>query len=468
VPHVADAALQRLAARSAWAAEFRASLVLGWPLVLTNLAQSALTATDVIFMGRLGPDALAAGSLAASLYQSLVLFGIGLITSTMPVLATTLGRNRHAVREVRRTVQQGWWCAALVCLPMWLLMWNCEALLVALGQDPALAAHASEFMRTLQWALLPYLCYAVLRSFFAVMDQPLWTLIVVIVAIGYNALAAWCLMFGHLGFPAMGLAGAGIASTSSSVFMFAGLSLVLVRHRRFKRYRLFGRFWHADWTRLAELLKLGLPIACAIAFETSIFYAAVLMMGMLGALPLAAHAIAMQISLTSFMVPLAMGQVATIRVGRALGARDAMGVKRAGWAAWVLGVGFMASMALVMLGLPDVLIGIFLDASLPVNRPVIELTVLLLACAALFQIADGAQVVASGMLRGLHDTRVPMMLAGLGYWGIGTPLGALLAFHFGWGAVGVWLGLATGLAVVAVLMTRRWMHRDRLPRLAAA
>ncbi|MDB5817359.1 MAG: multi anti extrusion protein MatE [Rhizobacter sp.] len=458
----------RTANRAAWLAEARASLALGWPLILTNLAQAALTATDVIFMGRLGPEALAAGSLAATLYQSLMLFGIGLITATMPLLASALGRNRHAVRDLRRTVQQGWWSAALVCVPMWALMWHTEPLLVALGQEPALAAKAASFMRTLQWSLLPYLCFSVLRSFFAVMDKPLSTLVIVVLAIAFNAGAAWCLMFGHLGLPALGLPGAGISSTASSLFMFVALGAVLVRHRRFRRYRLFSGFWRPDVERLLELSRLGLPIAFAIVFETLIFYAAVLMMGMLGTVPLAAHAIAMQITVTSFMVPLSMGQVATIRVGRALGAGDAAGVKRAGWTAWALGVGFMACMAIVLLTIPQALIGLFLDLDLPSNRPVAELTVTLLACAALFQIADGAQAVGSGMLRGLHDTRVPMLLAGFGYWCVGTPLSALLGFGLGWGSVGIWIGLAIGLMVVASLFTRRWMQRDRLVQMSGA
>jgi MATE family multidrug resistance protein len=165
---------------------------------------------------------------------------------------------------------------------------------------------------------------------------------------------------------------------------------------------------------------------------------------------------------TSFMVPLSMGQVATIRVGRALGAGDAAGVKRAGWTAYAIGVGFMAGMAVVLLSVPQALIGLFLDLDLPSSRPVAELAVTLLACAALFQIADGAQAVGSGMLRGLHDTRRPMLLAGFGYWCVGTPLSVLLAFGLGWGSVGVWIGLAIGLMVVATLMTLRWMQRDRL------
>lgn len=445
----------------AWLPEVRASLRLGWPLILTNLAQIALLTTDIIYIGRLGADALAAGSLAASLYHTFMIFSMGLVSATIPMLATTLGKRRNAVREVRRTVRQGLWTAILICLPAWTILWHAEAILVAMGQDPVLAAKSVEFMHTLQWALLPYLGYIVLRSFLAAMEKPAWTLLVAGSAIAFNALAGWLLIFGHWGFPALGLAGAGIASTCSSTMMFIGLALVLKRHRRFRRYHLLGNLWHADFTRLLELWRLGLPIAVTFTLETLVFYAAVIMMGIIGTTALAAHAIAMQIASISFMVPLGFGQVATIRVGLAAGRGQPQGIRRAGWTAYGMGVGFMAIAALVMWIAPNTLIGFFLDASLPANQEVAALAVQFLAFAALFQLADGAQAVCAGMLRGLHDTRIPMLFAMLGYWVLGVPIGAFLAFVVGWGGVGVWLGLATGLTIVAVLLTSRWLTRIR-------
>lgn len=446
----------------AWIAEARASLMLGWPLILTNLAQIALLTTDIIFMGRLGPDMLAAGSLAASLYHTFMIFSMGLVSATIPMLATTLGRRRNAVREVRRTVRQGFWAAAIICMPAWLILWQAEAILVVMGQNPVTAAKSVEFMHTLQWALLPYLGYIVLRSFLAAMEKPAWTLLVAASAIAFNALAGWLLIFGHWGFPAMGLAGAGIASTCSSTMMFFGLALVLKRHKRFRRYHLFGHLWRPDFARLAELWRIGLPIAVTFTLETLVFYAAVIMMGIIGTTQLAAHAIAMQIASISFMVPLGFGQVATIRVGLAAGRRQVAHMRRAGWTAYALGVGFMGAAAIVMWLAPITLIGFFLDTSLPSNAQVVSLAVQFLALAALFQLVDGAQVVSAGMLRGLLDTRVPMLLAAVGYWVLGVPLGAFLAFVAGWGGVGVWVGLATGLAVVAVLLTTRWLRYSRV------
>lgn len=445
---------------SRWTAEFRASIALGWPLILTNLAQAALTATDVLLLGRLGADALAASTLAAGMYHVAVIFCMGLAAATVPMMSGALGRRRHAMREVRRTVTQGFWIGALACVPIWVALWHADTILVALGQSPELAAQAVRFMHTLQWALLPHVGYLVLRSFLASLEQPRWTLLVAAGAIAFNAFAGWVLIFGKLGMPALGLAGAGIASTASSLLMFLGLAAVVVRQPRFRRFHLFGNLLRSDRERLLQLWRLGLPIAVTLLLETLIFYAAVVMMGLIGPHALASHAIAMQLITLCFMVPLGLGQVATVRVARA--ANDADAARRAGWAAWILGVGFMAASALAMLTIPRLLIGAFLNLDDPANAAVIALSVQLLACAALFQIADGAQAVSAGMLRGLHDTRVPMLMAAVGYWILGVPFGAFLAFGLGMGGVGVWLGMAAGLMIVAGLLTRRWARLSRI------
>lgn len=442
-----------------WRAEIMAAMKLGWPLILTNLSQAALTATDVILIGRLGSDILASAVLSTSFYHTTMVFCMGVVTAVMPMVAMTLGKNRHSVREVRRTVRQGLWTAIMICIPFWIMLWHAEGIFIALGQRPDVAARSIELMRTLQWALLPYLGYIVLRSFLAALEKPLWTLLIAMMAIAFNALAAWSLIYGHFGLPAMGLRGAGIATSLSSFMMFFGLAIVIMVDKKFRRYAMFGRFWRADWPRLLELWRLGLPMGLAFVFESSIFYAAVLMMGKISPTSLAAHAIAMQVASLSFMVPLGFGQVATVRVGRAYGARDAKGLYYAGWSAYYLGIGFMALMAILIAIMPKVFIGVFLNLHDPANAAVIQLAMSYLVLAAIFQIFDGGQVVAAGMLRGLQDTRIPMYLAFLGYWGIGLPLGAALAFWADWKGTGVWVGLAAGLAVVAVFMTRRWMRR---------
>ncbi|OFX00760.1 MAG: MATE family efflux transporter [Alphaproteobacteria bacterium RIFCSPHIGHO2_12_FULL_66_14] len=463
---MSDTTLKVAATRQAWAAETRATLALGWPLILTNLAQTAMTATDVVMMGWLGADALAAGALGSNLYFATMIFGLGLTTAAAPMIARERGRKGHSVRDVRRTVRQGMWAAVAIAVPMWVFLWHSEAILLAMGQEPVLSVQAGHYVRALQWSILPFFFFLVLRSFVSALERPLWALVVGGGGVIVNAVAAWCLIFGHLGLPALGLVGAGIATTLADVLMFAALAVVVYTDRRFRRYHLFGRFWRADWPRFRELCRLGLPIGAMIALEVIVFNVATFLMGLIGAASLAAHSIAIQIASVSFMVPLGLSQAATVRVGRAYGARDVDGVRRAGWTAFALGVGFMALTGLAMILFPRTLVGIFLDLDAPANAAVIDLAVSFLAVAALFQVADGAQAVTAGMLRGLHDTRVPMLYAALGYWGIGLLLGVVLAFSTGQGGIGIWIGLATGLVVVAVLLVARWLRRDRLGLMA--
>jgi MATE family multidrug resistance protein len=298
----------------------------------------------------------------------------------------------------------------------------------------------------------------VLRSFVSALERPVWSLVVGLVAVAYNAFINYALIFGKFGLPALGLEGAGIGSASANLFMFMGLAAVVLLDRRFRRYRLFGRFWRPDRERFREIWRIGLPIAITLG----LFNAAVFLMGLLGAESLAAHAVAIQIASLSFMVPLGLAQAVTVRVGFAKGRRDRDGIARAGWTAFAMGVGFMSMTALVMIAVPGALVGFFLDPADPASAAVSRLAISFLFVAALFQIFDGAQVVGAGMLRGLSDTRVPMVYALLGYWGVGLGSGVALGFGLGWEGVGIWAGLAIGLACVSVLMIGRWIRRERL------
>ena len=253
--------------RKDWLGEFRATVALGWPLVLTNLAQIALTTTDVIVLGRVGPAALAAATLGVNLYLAILIFGIGVVTATSPMMANALGRKLHSVRDVRRTFRQGLWTAVMIAVPSWILLWHAEAILILFDQEPELAAAAQSFVHELQWGLLPALGYIVLRSFVAALERPIWALMVTGTAIAFNIAANWVLVFGHLGFPALGLRGSGMATALSNLFLFVGLALVVTFGKKFRRYRLFGRWWRADWPRLATLWRIGLPIGTALAFE---------------------------------------------------------------------------------------------------------------------------------------------------------------------------------------------------------
>jgi MATE family multidrug resistance protein len=445
-----------------WRDEVRATAALAWPLVLTNLTQSLIQSTDVLLLGWAGSTVLAAGTLGINLYYAFLIFGIGLVIAAAPMIAKELGARRHSVRDVRRTVRQTMWAAAAIVLPVWLVLWHTGPILLAMHQEPALADGAQRFVRALMWGMLPALWYLVLRSFISALEKPVWSLVVGAIGVVFNAFLNYSLIFGRFGFPALGLAGAGIGSTCANSFMFLAMALVVSVHPRFRRYRLFGRFWGVDWERFRAVWRLGLPIAVTLALEITIFNTAVFLMGLIGASSLAAHAVALQIAAFTFMVPLGISQAVTVRVGLAFGRRDPEGIARAGWTAFALGTGFMAVMALVMLAIPHRLVGLFLDPAVPANRPVIALAVSFLFFAAVFQVFDGAQSVAAGMLRGLHDTKMPMAFAAFGYWVVGLATAVGLGFGLGWEGVGIWAGLATGLAVVAALMLGRWMRREKL------
>lgn len=443
-------------------AEIGATARLAWPIVLTNLAQIALTTTDVVMMGWLGPTALAAGALGANLYYAFFVIGLGLSMAPSPLMAQAMGRRRHALADVRRSLRMGLWLVALANLPVMLALWFAGPILLLLGQDPGLSAEAAAYVRAMMWGLIPFLWFMVLRGFTAALERPGPALAVSLAGILFNAASNWVLMFGNLGAPALGLVGAGISSTLSAMLMCAILAVICARRRPFSRFRPFGRLWRPQWRRLGELVRVGTPIAGAMGFEVTVFNAAVFLIGLISATELAAHAIAIQLASVTYMVPMGLGQAATVRVGLAAGAGDTAGVGRAGWVALALGVSFMAAMAGLFLTVPGVFVAGFLDLRAEGAMEVAAMATTLVGLAGVFQIADGAQTIAAGALRGLKDTRVPMIFAGLGYWVFGLPTGAALAFLAGWGAYGVWVGFIVGLGVVAVLLVRRWARREAL------
>jgi MATE family multidrug resistance protein len=448
--------------QSLWRDELRVTLALAWPLVLTNLSMAMIGAVDVVMVGWLGPTQLAAASLGFNLCMIGGIFAMGLVTASAPMMASELGRKWNSVRDVRRTFRQSLWTGLLVCLPVWAVLWNSEMLLLAMGQLPNLASLAADYVRAYMWSLLPFMWLIAARNFLSALEKPLWSLIIGVAGVFANALFNYALIFGHFGMPRLELVGAGIGSILANAFMFVSMVAVLSLHRDFRRYRLFGRWWRSDWQRLREMWRLGLPIGISLGLEGGVFSVAAMLMGLISAEALAAHAVALQIASLTFMVPMGLGQAATVRVGIGYGRRDAAMIHRAGWTSFTLGTGFMILMATLILLIPHMLISIFMDPTLAQNQAVIPLAAQFLLVAALFQIFDGAQVVGQGMLRGLHDTRVPMLFAAFGYWAVGIGVGAWLAFERDWGGAGIWTGLATGLGIVAVLMLSRWLMRHRL------
>jgi len=447
--------------RDAWRGELAATLALAWPLVLANFTQQAINATDVLLMGRLGPSQLAASTLALNLTYTLNVFLLGLATASSPMMATALGKRSNAVRDVRRTFRAGLWLLAFAMPPYLFVLWHIGSIMRAFGEPAELAAMGQQFLRAYMWCTIPWLLFQLLRNFVSALERPRIILAFSISGIVINALLSWALIFGHFGLPALGLVGAGVGSTLTWSLLCLGLATYVAREKRFARFHVFGKWWRFDRERTLAMARLGIPIGTTLALEMGVFALAAYFMGWLGADAVAAHAIALQLAALTFMVPLGLGQAATVRVGLALGRQDPDGISRAGWTSWVLGVGFMGTMALVMLAIPRPLVTLFL-ADVPANAAVIALAIGFLKVAAAFQLFDGAQVIGAGMLRGLHDTRWPLLFALLGYWGVGLGIGSWLAFDRNWQGIGIWAGLASGLAAVSVLMMLRWLQRHTL------
>jgi MATE family multidrug resistance protein len=465
----AEARISRLDAGHAWRAELRATLALAWPLILANLTQQAIQATDILLMGRLGATQLAAATLALNLTFTFNLLMLGLVIASSPMMATALGQRFNAVRDVRRTFRAGLWLIAVMLPPYWLILWHVGDFMRLFGESEELARQGQTFLRAYMWCTAPWLLFQLLRNFVSALERPRIVLWLSLGGIVVNALLSWSLIFGRLGLPALGLVGGGLGSTLTWIAMCTALTVVVLSDRQFRRFHLFGRFWRFDRERTLAMVRLGWPIGLTMALEMGVFALAAYFMGWLGSSAVAAHAVALQIAALTFMVPLGLGQAATVRVGLALGRRDEPGVARAGWTSWIVGVAFMGAMALVMWSIPRALVTLFLT-DIPANAAVIALAVSFLKVAAAFQLVDGAQVIGAGMLRGLHDTKWPLVFALVGYWGVGLGIGTWLAFGADWKGVGIWIGLASGLAAVAALMLSRWLLRDRigLTRLAHA
>ena len=448
-------------AGSAWREELRATLALAWPLILANVTQQAIQATDVLLMGRLGATQLAAATLALNMTFTFNLFLFGIVTASSPMMATALGQRFNAVRDVRRTFRAGLWILLFALPPYWLILWHVGVLMLVFGEAPELAEQGQTFLRAYMWCTAPWLLFQLLRNFVSALERPRIVLWLSIGGIGLNFVLSWSLIFGHLGLPALGLVGGGLGSTLTWLIMCGALMLVISRDRLFRRFHLFGNWWRFDRQRTMAMVRLGWPIGVTMALEMGVFALAAYFMGWIGAPAVAAHAVALQLAALTFMVPLGLGQAATVRVGLAVGRENRAGITRAGWTAWVMGVAFMAAMALVMWSIPHRLVTLFLT-DIPANAVVIALAVSFLKVAAAFQLVDGAQVIGAGMLRGLHDTRWPLLFALFGYWVVGLGIGSWLAFAADWKGIGIWVGLASGLAAVAALMLVRWVLRERI------
>ncbi|MBL3701996.1 MATE family efflux transporter [Sulfitobacter sp. BDSS02] len=434
----------------------KAILFLGLPLIGGHLAQYAIGLTDTVMLGWYSVEALAAVTLSHSYFFVFFMLGSGFALAVMPMVAAAAARDDEV--SVRRTTRMGLWLSLGFALLVMPIMWKAKTLLGLLGQTPAVAEAGGEYLRIAGFGLIPALLVMVIKSYLAALERTRIVLWITVLAAISNALANYILIFGNLGAPELGLRGAAIASVlTQSISLVA---IVFYAIRALPDHNLFQRLWRPDWEMFGQVFRLGLPIGMTTVCEVSLFAASSVMMGWLGTVTLAAHGIVITVAAAAFMVHLGLSNVATIRAGNAFGRGDRAHMARGALVVSLLSLAIACITVTAFLVVPEPVISLFIEPDDPARPAILIVGVQLLAIAALFQLVDGAQVIALGLLRGVQDTAVPMMIAILSYWAVGLSVSYLLGFVLGWGGVGVWLGLTAGLASAALLLMLRFWGKS--------
>nr|CAD6410710.1 MATE family efflux transporter [Rhizobium sp. Q54] len=439
---------------NSWGHHIRSTIGLGIPFVGAQLAQMAINTTDVIMVGWLGTLELAAVVLASQMFFIVFIFGSGFAAAVVPMVAHAVGQGD--VTSVRRAVRMGIWvvlCYGLLTTPV---LFFAKPILMMLGQDEQVSALAQAYLRVAVWGIFPALTLMVLRSFLSGLERGGIILYVTIGMFLTNAVLNYALIFGNFGAPAWGLVGAAVGSVCASTFGCVAMILYINSQAETRAYELFVRFWRADWGAIRENLWLGLPISFTILAETSLFAGASLMIGTIGTMELAAHGIALQLASIAFMIPLGLAQVATVRVGLAYGRGDMQGVHRAAITVLLVSLCFSICGSALFALFPRALGSFFLDTDRVDAVAVLDFAASLIVIAGIFQMADGLQAVGAGLLRGLKDTTIPMILALIAYWPIGFACAWIFAFPLEYGGAGVWFGFVTGLAAAAAMLCGRF------------
>jgi MATE family multidrug resistance protein len=432
----------------------RSLLVLGLPLIGSNLAQMALHVCDTLLMGRYGVVELAALVISTSSWFVIFILGAGFAQAVMPLVASAVGGGDEA--QVRRATRMGLWLSVFYGLATYPLFWFSEPVLMALGQQPDVAKLGQDFLRIAAFGMVPALLVATLRSYLAALGRTQVVLWVTLGAVGVNLVLAWMLIFGRWGAPELGVQGAAIASVTVQVLTLLVLVIYAEWLPELKKFRLFQRFWRPDWPAMGQVFRLGWPIGITGLAESGLFQASALMMGWIGTVEAAA---------LSFMVHLGLSNAATVLTGRAAGAGEPKLLRDGAKVAIAMSLGFGFLIVALFLTVPVPILSAFFDTTKPEAPQILAFGTLLLAMAALFQIADAMQVMALGLLRGIQDTRVPMIAAAVSYWLIGIPASYVLAFWVGWGGVGLWSGLVIGLVAAAgSMMWRFWNRAPQVPQ----
>ena len=438
--------------------ELRPMWALAWPLVVAELGWMLQGAVDLVMAGPLGAAAIGACTLGNMLFYPVAVCGTGVLLGMDTLVAQSFGAED--LRDCRKTLINGIWLSLVLTPPLVAILWVLIPLMSAVGTNPRVLTHFGPYYKALVWSILPLFLYSAFRRYLQALNivKPVtWSLLIANLV---NIAGNYALMYGHWGAPAMGLEGSAWSTFGARVFMAAFLFAVIVWQERGSR-RVEGPLlaeasWRPEPARIRRLVALGLPAAGQIGVEGGIFSLATVMLGKMDEVSLAAHSIALNVVSTTFMVPLGISSAAAVRVGQAVGRKDPRAVALSGWAAVLMGALFMGSAGLSLWLIPRWIVLLFSG-----DPAVITAGVALLQIAAVFQLFDGFQVVTTGALRGLGDTRTPMLAHFAGYWVIGLPISYILGFRFGWGARGIWTGLSTALVLIGIGLMLVWRARMR-------
>jgi multidrug resistance protein, MATE family len=434
-------------------AEFRPMWRLAAPLAVAELGWMAMGIVDTIMAGPLGPAAVGAGILGNMIFYPLAISFVGLLLGMDTLVAQAHGAEDLA--DCRRTLVNGLWLGAAVAPLVIATILAAIPAMYAAGANPRVMSQCVPYMHALLWGVPPLLLFTALRRYLQAVNVVKPVTFALVSANVVNLVGDWALMYGHWGAPAMGLEGSGWATSFSRVYMMLAMlgSVLWHEHRSGQRPPVP---WRPDWTRLRRLFALGLPATGQIAFEGAVFGIVTVLAAKLDEVSLAAHGIAVQVISTTFMVPLGISSAAAVRVGQAMGRKDARGVAAAGWSALLLSSLFMGVAGIAFWTVPRWIMRLFIG-----DAAVIGLGTVLLRIAAFLELFDGLQVVATGALRGIGDTRSPMLAHLIGYWAFGMPIVYALCFPLGWGARGIWIGLSTALILIGAALLQAWRHRLR-------
>ena len=424
-------------------------VTLSVPVVLSELGWMAQGIVDTIMVGKLGPAAIGAVALGNAVYYTLAIVGIGLLLGLDTLVSQAYGRKDH--EECHRWLAQGVYLACILALPMMLVFYVASFGFAPCGIAAELAAPAGGYLRILEWGTLPLLLYGGTRRYLQGVGDVRVITLTYVVANLLNWFGNWLLIYGKWGLPAMGVNGSALATVIARIFMAAALLGFAWRYERKRGHPLFRHWAGPSLSRLKELVRLGAPAAGQILGEVGAWNLATLAAGRLTPVALATHQIVMNYASLSYMVPLGVASAAAVSVGHDVGAGDHERARRAGWLAMGLGTSFMLLAAVFFLSVPGALIALYTRDS-----QVMALGCSLLWIVAAFQVFDGIQTVSTGALRGLGETRAPMLANLVGYWVLGLPLGFALCFGLHWGIYGLWIGLTLALIVIASTLLWRW------------